>query len=204
MVAVRAAPILLALLLACLALPAARAADVPAPAPQTWPIDPLASQARFSVRKFWFAHVRGTFPALSGALRRIDSHDGPDLVRVDAALDVAGLVMDDPDDRAHALGAGFFDVAQFPSIRFDSDPFPLDELAGGGSVRGVLSLHGEQHAVVLTLQPSECPSQPLECAIRVQGAISRSAFGMRAWRGVLSDKVELDLQIRLTPPGDRP
>jgi hypothetical protein len=33
--------------------------------------------------------------------------------------------------------------------------------------------------------------------IRVRGTISRSTFGMRGWRGVLSDKVELDLRIVL-------
>jgi polyisoprenoid-binding protein YceI len=197
MVAVKGA-VLASLLLACLALPLARAATASATEPQAWVIDPLASQVQFSVRKFWFVHVRGTFPALSGTLRRADPDNGADLVRVDATLDVAGLRMDHPDDRSYALGAGFFDAARFPSIRFDSDPFPLDELAAGGIVRGVLYLHGEHHPVTLTLQPSDCPSQPLECVIRVHGAISRSTFGMRAWRGVLSDKVELDLRIRLT------
>jgi hypothetical protein len=37
--------------------------------------------------------------------------------------------------------------------------------------------------------------------IRVQGTISRSAFGMRGWRGVLSDKVDLDLRIVLRSSG---
>lgn len=169
---------------------------------QTWAIDPMQSQVQFMVRKFWFAHVRGTFPALSGSLRRIDTHAGADLGRVDADLAVAGLQMDDADDRARALGAGFFDVARFPSIHFDSDPFPMRELAAGGTLRGMLDLHGERHPVTLALQPSDCPRQPLQCVIRVHGAISRSAFGMRGWRGVLSDKVELDLRIVLRSSGN--
>lgn len=188
-----------ALALAWLLLPGPAAA--PADSSQTWPIDSAQSQVQFSVRKFWFAHVRGTFPELSGTLRRIDSHAGAAEVKVDADLAIAGLVMDDADDRAHALGPGFFDAVRFPSIHFDSDPFPLDDLAAGGSLRGMLSLHGERHPVTLALLPSDCPRQPLECVIRVRGTISRSAFGMRSWRGVLSDKVELDLTISLSRPG---
>ncbi|MGH8113658.1 MAG: YceI family protein [Rhodanobacteraceae bacterium] len=184
-----------------LLLPSLAIAAVQAPTPQTWPIDPAQSQAQFSVRKFWFAHESGTFPQLHGTLRRIDTHIGADLVEVDANLDVAELLMDDPGHRAHALGPNFFDAAHYPRIRFDSDPFPLSALTTGGIVHGMLTLHGERHPVALKLQPSDCPRQPLACVIRARGTIARSIFGMRGWRGVLSDKVELDLRISLD---DRP
>lgn len=177
-----------------LLLPATAFAAAPA-GQQAWSIDPAHSQVRFSVRKFWFAHERGTFPGLSGSLRRLDNRPG--LGQVDASLAVDRLRMDDPGHRAHALGPGFFDAARFPVIRFDSDPFPLDELVSGGRLRGVLELHGERHPVTLTLRPSDCPRQPLDCTLRVHGEISRAAFGMHAWRGVLSDKVTLDLAIDL-------
>lgn len=190
----------LPLALALLLLPAFGVAHASETA-QAWAIDPAQSQVQFSVRKFWFAHVRGTFPALSGTLRRIDTRIGADLGRVDADLAVAGLRMDDADDRARALGPDFFDAARFASIHFDSDPFPMSELVAGGVLRGMLGLHGERHPVTLALQPSDCPRQLLECVIRVRGAISRSAFGMRGWRGVLSDRVELDLRIVLRSSG---
>lgn len=181
-----------ALLLPCLAV-----AATPGSPAQVWPIDPARSEAQFSVRKFWFAHVRGTFPGLHGTLQRIDTRLGVDLAKVDATLAVADLEMDDAGDREHALGPGFFDAAQFPTVRFDAEPFPLAKLVSGGALRGVLALHGEQSVVEFELLPSDCPREPLECGIRVRGSISRSAFGMRKWRGVLSDKVELDLQIAL-------
>lgn len=183
----------LALLLVLAAFGIAHAAETA----QTWSIDPAQSQVQFGVRKFWFAHVRGTFPALSGTLYRIDTHIGADLGRVHADLAVDSLQMDDADDRVRALGSGFFDAARFPTIHFDSDPFPMSEVATGGALHGMLSLHGERHPVRLALQPSDCPRQPLQCVIRVHGTISRSEFGMRGWRGVLSDKVELDLRIVL-------
>ncbi|HEX5959979.1 MAG TPA: YceI family protein [Rhodanobacteraceae bacterium] len=180
----------------------------PAAASEAWPIDARQSRAQFSVRKFWFAHVHGMFPALIGTLRRIDTPLGVDLGEVDATINVADLRMGDADALAHALGPGFFDAARYPYIRFESDPFPLDELVAGGTLRGMLALHGRRQPVTLALQSSDCPRQPLACVIRVRGTISRSQFGMRDWRGVLSDKVTLDLRIRLLldrtpapPPG---
>lgn len=189
-----------ALIFALLAGTSVMPATPPESSAHTWSIDAARSQAQFSVRKLLFAHVRGTFPGLSGTLRRIDTHIGADLVQVDATLEVAGLEMDDAEDRTHALGSNFFDAAQFPVIRFDSDPFPLDELASGGTLRGLLTLHGERHPATLALLPSDCPRQPLACVIRVRGTIARSSFGMGAWRGVLSNKVELDLRISLDEP----
>jgi polyisoprenoid-binding protein YceI len=179
--------------------PLLAAAQTPA-ATQTLAINPAQSAVQFSVRKFWFAHVRGTFPALSGTLRRIDTPADADLGVVDATLAVDRLEMDDAVDRARALGPDFFDAAQFPTIAFDSDPFPLALLATGGNLRGRLTLHGEHHPVTLLLQPSACPRQPLACVIRVRGTISRLRFGMRDWRGVLSSNVALDLRISLREP----
>ncbi|MGH8126331.1 MAG: YceI family protein [Rhodanobacteraceae bacterium] len=191
-----------ALALAWLCLPCLGSAAVPPPAPPSWPIDAAQSQVQFSVRKLWFAHVRGTFPELHGSLRRIDTRIHADVGVVDAILDVAKLRMDDDADRARALGPDFFDAARFPTIHFESDPFPLGELVTGGMLRGSLALHGERHPVVLNLLPSGCPRQPLECTIHVQGSISRSSFGMRGWRGVLSNKVKLDMRIVVHPSVD--
>jgi polyisoprenoid-binding protein YceI len=185
------------LILALLVLPDFTAVVPSTPGAQTWSIDASKSQVQFSVRKLLFAHVRGTFPDLSGTLRRIDTHIGADLGLVNATLDVTGLEMDNDANRAYALGPGFFDAARFPTIRFDSGPFPMSELANGGTLHGLLTLHGQRHPVTLALQPSDCPRQPLACVIRAHGTISRSQFGMHTWRGVLSDRVELDLRISL-------
>lgn len=187
--------------LAWLLVPGLAPAAAQAAGLQTWPIDPARSQAQFSVRKLWFAHERGTFPELHGTLRRTVAPNGADLVEVDATLDVSKLEMDDHDHRARALGPDFFDQARYPSIHFDSDPFPFEELITGGTVSGMLTLHGERHPVPLILKPSACPRQPLACVIRVRGTIERSRFGMRGLRGVLSDKVELDLRIMLSGDG---
>lgn len=199
----KAATVGVLLLALGLALPT-HAAAVKSPPSHTWPLAPSRSQVQFSVRKLWLAHERGTFSAMHGTLQRINTHIDADLVRVDAAVAVADLEMDDADARTRALGPDFFDVAQFPVIRFDSDSFPLAVLAAGGTLHGMLELHGQSHPVTFTLLPSDCPRQPLECEIRAEGAISRSLFGMHGLRGVISDKVYLDLRIGLAVADDHP
>jgi polyisoprenoid-binding protein YceI len=182
------------LALALLLLPAYALATLPPPM-RTWPIDPDGSEVQFSVRKLWFAHERGTFPQLHGTLRRIGSGAAEDVLEVDATVVAADLQMDDPEHRVRALGPDFFDAARFPWIRFESEPFAQDELTNGGPVHGLLTLHGVRRPVTLALQASKCPAQPLACTIRVRGTILRANFGMQALRGVLANRVELDLRI---------
>ena len=176
----------LLLLLACAAANAT---------PGVWPIDSAHSSARFSVRTLWFTHERGRFDGVHGEMRRNDA--GRDVV--DAWIDADSLSMENPDALKQARGPSFFDVAQYPRIHFVSSSFAPDALAEGGTLEGILALHGQRRWVQFTLLPSTCPAQPLTCPIRVHGTLSRSAFEMRAHRGLLSDKVVLDLDIVLGP-----
>lgn len=166
-------------------------------ASEIWPIDSAHSSARFSVRTLWFTHERGTFDGVHGELRRNDA--GRDVV--DAWIDAGSLSMGDAHALEEARGPGFFDVADYPRIHFVSSPFAPAALSEGGTLEGILDLHGQRRWVQFTLLPSSCPAQPLAYPIRVHGTLSRSAFGMRAHRGLLSDKVVLDLDIVLGAPG---
>ncbi|MEO6968139.1 MAG: YceI family protein [Rhodanobacteraceae bacterium] len=177
-----------ALLLAAGASAAAVSASI-----DHWSIDPAHSHASFSVRTLWFTHVQGRFLALNGELRGVDAQRDV----VDAWIDTGDLAMDDADALAQARGPGFFDTAHYPRIHFVSAPFPADALASGGALQGTLELHGERHPAQFTLLPSACPAQPLTCPVQVNGALSRGEFGMRAHRGLLSDRVILDLHIVL-------
>lgn len=172
----------------------------PQAAVTTRPLDPAHSLATFSVRKFWFAHAYGRFPGLQGALHDSSSGSGHDLLEVTASIDVNELQMDDAGALRHALGPKFFDAAHYPLARFQSDPFPPALLVSGGTLHGLLLLHGERQPVAFVLAPSECPQTPLACVLRVSGSLSRAAFGMHGWRGLVGDKVELSLRIRLLTP----
>lgn len=160
-----------------------------------WPIDSSRSHAEFSVRTLWFTHVRGGFGAVYGDLRSIDTRRDV----VDARIDAGSLRMDNEDTLQEARGPDFFDVTNYPRIHFVSQPFPHQTLRDGGVLDGTLELHGQRREVQFELEPSQCPAQPLSCPVRVEGTLSRSAFGMRAHRALLSDRVSLTMSIVLAP-----
>jgi polyisoprenoid-binding protein YceI len=163
---------------------------------EVWPIDGARSHAQFSVRTLWFTHERGEFKTMYGELRNIDHERDV----VDASIDARSLDMDDEDALQEARGPAFFDVDKYPRIHFTSAPFPATALRDGGTLDGTLELHGQRREVRFELDSSQCPEHPLQCSVRVRGRLSRSAFGMRAHRGWLSDRVSLDLEIVLAPP----
>jgi polyisoprenoid-binding protein YceI len=98
------------------------------------------------------------------------------------------------------LAPEFFDAADYPDIRFVSDPLPQAVLERGGPLPGRLSLRGVTAPVSFTLHPLHCEgAPPAPCRIALNGALQRSGFGMTAHRTALSDQVELSLTIALVP-----
>jgi polyisoprenoid-binding protein YceI len=91
----------------------------------------------------------------------------------------------------------FLAVNRYPSIRFESAVFSDQALRGGGPIDGELSLRGLTQPVSFLLLPSQCDRPGRDCDIHVQGSISRKAFGMTAYRAMVSDEVEFRFRVRL-------
>lgn len=91
----------------------------------------------------------------------------------------------------------FLAVNRYPSIRFESAVFSERVLRQGGPIQGELGLRGLTQPVSFLLLPSECDQPGRNCDIHVQGSISRKAFGMTAYRAMVSDEVEFRFRVRL-------
>src|SRR5690349_2950623 len=83
-----------------------------------WEIDPVHSQAMFSVRHAMVATVRGQFKVLSGHLH-IDEQN-PANSWIDAQVDAASIDTRDANRDGHLRSPDFFDAEHYPTLSFKS------------------------------------------------------------------------------------
>src|SRR6201989_1205558 len=83
----------------------------------TWTIDPAHSNVGFAVKHMGIATVRGEFTEFEGTLEI-----GEDLTSAKAsgAVNAASVDTKEPPRAGHLRSADFFDVAQYPELRFES------------------------------------------------------------------------------------
>lgn len=158
------------------------------------PLDSEASAVRFRIAVWYLFRVEGRF-------RQFDVHlelrPEEQSARVWATIEVASVEMADPNDARTVLGEDFFDAARHPTIGFQSEPFSLALLEQGGRIGGRLRIRGIEQAVGLELEPEPaCRGRGAgTCRLRARARVMRSAFGMLARRGILSDAVDLELLL---------
>lgn len=175
-------------------------APVPAPAPAlsspapAFAIDGSRSSAEFVVHMRLRMRAQGRIVGVSGELKPERGGFWTVSVLADGRnLRVAGPRWMERVTRSD----DFLAVDSHPDIRFLSDRFSDRLLHAGGRVRGQLTLRGLTRPVSLRLLPSLCAHPGRDCDLRVQGTLSRTAFGMTSYPRSVKDDVELRLQVRL-------
>lgn len=157
-------------------------------------IDGRHSNATFVVHMRMRKPTEGQLTGVTGALAGSREAGWQVRVKVDGrSLRVAGPRWMERVTRSDA----FLAVNRYPSIRFESAVFSDQALRQGGPIDGALSLRGLRQPVSFLLLPSECDQPGRNCDIHVQGSISRKAFGMTAYRAMVSDEVEFRFRVRL-------
>jgi polyisoprenoid-binding protein YceI len=167
-------------------------------------IDPVHSNAQFTIRHLMISKVRGDFKIAKGTV----VYDPENLAgsSIQAELDATTLNTRDESRDAHVKSADFFNVEKFPSILFESSKV---ESAGEGELKvtGGLTILGVTKEVVLNVEgPSEETQDPwgnLRVGASASTKIKRSDFGL-TWNvaletgGVmLGDEIKIDLDIQL-------
>jgi polyisoprenoid-binding protein YceI len=122
------------------------AAPAPAPAAETWHIDPGHSSATFSVRHLVVSTVRGEVPIREGTVET----EGTGIpVSVKAVLDATKLSTGNENRDADLHGADWFATDKFPDITFASTKITPGATPSTFTMTGNLTMHGVTKSVTL-------------------------------------------------------
>jgi polyisoprenoid-binding protein YceI len=173
-----------------------------------WHIDPRHSLAQFSVRHMMLSKARGQFTGISGTI--VDAADDPKRSSVKAAIDVTTLITGDPQRDEHLRSPDFFDVANHPTITFESRTIsgPHDHF----TVTGDLTIRGQTREVTLDVTFNGQATNPYGQTVAGFTAvtqINRKDFGLN-WNMALeaggflvgdTAAIEIELEaVRQDPP----
>jgi polyisoprenoid-binding protein YceI len=167
----------------------------------TWNIDVAHTGINFAVRHMVVSKVRGRFAKFGGTVR-IDEED---LTRssVEVTIEAASLDTGIADRDTHLRSADFFDVEQFPELRFRSKRL---ESTGEGRYRvvGDLTIHGVTREIALDAEYGGRAADPWgneRLGFVAKAAIDRRDFGLK-WNQVVEagsvlvgERVEIEIDL---------
>ncbi len=163
----------------------------------TWALDPTHSEIQFKVKHMMISTVSGEFTRFDASIET----EGDDFAaaKVSFSADVNSVTTKNEQRDGHLKSEDFFDVAQFPEIRFESTGL---ERVGDGqyTLSGNLTLKGVTRPVTLDVEHAGAIKDPYgntRAGFEVMGKINRTDFGL-TWHQltetgglIVSDEVRL-------------
>jgi polyisoprenoid-binding protein YceI len=185
--------LVLAGLAAALAVPSLAATS-------TWNLDPMHSNAQFSVRHLGISNVQGEFTKVGGTVVIDDTDISKSTVEatIDATSVDTRVSRRDDDLKSD----GFFNVAQFPTITFKSTKV---EKAGDGKLKvtGDLTIKGVTKSVVLEVTGPTAPISAMGSQRRGMSAsttINRTDFGVsKDPAPMIGNDISIQIDCEMTP-----
>jgi len=169
----------------------------------TYAIDPAHSHVQFSVRHMMISNVKGAFSGVKGTV--VYDPNAPETSSVQAEIDASSINTLDANRDTHLKSPDFLDVAQFPTITFQST-----KIEGSGDslkIHGNLTIHGVTKPATLQVeeiaQEGKDPWGNMRIGAAAKAKIKRSDFGL-SWNAALEtggmlvgDELKLDFEIQL-------
>lgn len=150
----------------------------------SWKIDPSHTRIGFSVKHMMIAKVRGRFDTFDGTVH-LDT-ENPSDSWVEGTIDVASISTRDEQRDAHLRSADFFDVENYPKMRFRSTRIkPVG--AGQYKVYGELTIKDVTKEVVFDVADEGQAQDPwgnTRWGLSASTKINRKDFGL-AWNVAL-------------------
>ncbi|HET7101918.1 MAG TPA: YceI family protein [Terriglobia bacterium] len=169
----------------------------------TWNIDPVHSNAQFSVRHLMISNVKGEFTGISGWI--LFDPQKPETLSAEATIDVSTINTREQERDNHLKSPDFFHVEEYPTLTFKSKR--AEKSSGGLKVAGDLTIRGVTREVTLDVEGPTPPTKDPWGSIRVGASattkINRKDFGL-TWNqaletgGVLvGDEVKITIDVQL-------
>jgi polyisoprenoid-binding protein YceI len=155
------------------------------PGTTTWNIDPVHSVAEFKVKHMMISNVKGQFAVITGSMT-LDTNDIANS-RIEASADAASLNTRDAQRDAHLKSPDFFDVENYPTLKFLSTRVaPKGE--GELTVSGNLTIRGVTREVIFHVEgptpPGKDPWGNTRLGLSATTKINRKDFGLN-WNAAL-------------------
>lgn len=159
-------------------------------------VDPVHTSAVFRIKHFNTAYFYGRFDKISGSLEWDDAN--PAVGKFDITIAADSIHTGNEMREKHLKGPDFFDVGQYPTIRFVSTSVKKNDADGSYTLEGNLTLHGQTKPVTATLTMTGTgKGRQGEDLVGFEATftIQRSAFGMNYMLNGLGDEVRLMVGI---------
>jgi len=167
----------------------------PACAADSYTIDSRHTFPVFEVNHMGFSTQRGRFNKSSG---KIVLDTAAKKGSVELTIETASLDMGLDKWDEHMKSDEFFNVAQFPVMRFVSDKLVFD----GDKVvaaEGSFTLLGVTKPLTLTVSNFRCAMHPMAkkpaCGADITATLKRSGFGMTKFLPAVSDEVKIIVPV---------
>ena len=171
-------------------------------ASERWEIDSSHSSLHFSVRHLVIAKVRGSFARWSGTIQVPDGDFSKATVAV--TIDASSVDTSVADRDGHLKSPDFFDVAQYPELRFVGKRVQ-SRTEGEIDIVGELTLKGITREAVLRVEQHGQAKDPwgnVRAAFTAKTSIDRKDFGL-TWNQVLEtggvmvgDRVDIEAEVQ--------
>ena len=173
-------------------LPATARAEVAQPG--TYQIDPGHTSAQFQISHLGFSHLVGRFNQLQGTI--VLDPKGKSSVEVTIQANSIDTNHKKRDD--HLRGPDFFNVKQFPVLKFVSDKVTFNDKGEPTEITGKLSLHGKTNPVKLTVKAVGAGKDPwggYRAGYDASTTIKRADYGMNYMPKGLGSDVKIILNV---------
>lgn len=169
-----------------------------------WVLDPTHSEVQFKIKHLVISTVTGSFKSFQGSMQSTGD-DAFENAQLEFSLDVDSIDTNQEQRDGHLKGDEFFDVAQFPTIKFESTAFAKKgdsfQVTGNLTMKDVtkpVTLEAEYGGSAVDFYGNH------KAGFEVTGKINRKEFGLtwgavtEAGSIVLGDDVKLIANVQFT------